>query len=407
MIPVIDISPLFDIATGDEETQRKEERLQAKKKIALKLHDACTNTGFFYVKNHGIKIDKILSRSKQFFEDLSYEEKIEVDAVKNPMFRGYISEKAGLHKCSDFTDSTDEAKCEKPLEGKKDKKESFTVGANAAINRYEHKERQEKICPKTEQKSENEVSEVTDPIKASKMLGQNSWPDETTLSNQNPPKPQIVGFRADVESYWWEMLQLSRVIAKGLAISLGLDETFFDSALTNPCAQMVMLRYNMDDEDEKEKKSGKQETEGAKLEKEGGKDMGCGAHTDCGFLTILAQDSIGGLEVQQTNGVWVAAPPIDGTFVVNLGDMMQRWSNDRYKSTWHRVSLSPTSSSSSSSPGKRARFSVPFFCNCNYDTPIDCQKLFSEQNNDKKPESKYDNISAGDYIVEKLGLMRK
>ncbi|KAL7564670.1 hypothetical protein ACA910_021226 [Epithemia clementina (nom. ined.)] len=64
---------------------------------------------------------------------------------------------------------------------------------------------------------------------------------------------------------------------------------------------------------------------------------GCGTHTDCGFLTILAQDDVEGLEVQCRDGTWMSVPPVPGTFVVTLGDMMARWTNDIFMSTPHWV----------------------------------------------------------------------
>jgi isopenicillin N synthase-like dioxygenase len=85
-------------------------------------------------------------------------------------------------------------------------------------------------------------------------------------------------------------------------------------------------------------------------------------HTDYGAFTLLLQDSLGGLEALNADGQWIDVPPILGTFVVNLGDMFQRWTNDLYVSTLHRVT---------NSSGK-ARISVPLFNYPHGDTVIEC-----------------------------------
>lgn len=128
------------------------------------------------------------------------------------------------------------------------------------------------------------------------------------------------------------------------------------------------------------------------------KHTGCGEHTDCGFLTILHQD-LPGLEVQdpQTRK-WKAVEPLEDMFVVNLGDMAARWTNDAYQSTKHRVYNQSNSS---------VRYSIPFFCNCNFDAPVTCILSAPEDEDCKCDEAKYEPTTAGAYIMERLGLMRK
>jgi isopenicillin N synthase-like dioxygenase len=91
--------------------------------------------------------------------------------------------------------------------------------------------------------------------------------------------------------------------------------------------------------------------------------IGAGAHTDWGGITILAQDDVGGLDVQDTSGSWLHAEPVPGTFVINLGDLMARWTNERYHSTPHRV-FNP--------PDARDRYSIVLFYGPRDDARIEC-----------------------------------
>jgi isopenicillin N synthase-like dioxygenase len=89
---------------------------------------------------------------------------------------------------------------------------------------------------------------------------------------------------------------------------------------------------------------------------------GIAPHTDANFLTLLAQSDVPGLQVRMPDGVWVDVPCVPGSFAVNSGDMMQRWTNDRFKSTPHRA-LPPVG---------RPRYAIPYFMGPHLDTEIAC-----------------------------------
>ena len=90
--------------------------------------------------------------------------------------------------------------------------------------------------------------------------------------------------------------------------------------------------------------------------------FGTGAHTDSGFLTFLMQSGVGGLQIRRTDGTWFDAPVLEGRFLVNTGDMLRRWTNDRFLSTPHRVlNVSGTS-----------RYSIALFFDTHLDRMMQC-----------------------------------
>ncbi len=115
-----------------------------------------------------------------------------------------------------------------------------------------------------------------------------------------------------------------------------------------------------------------------------------GEHSDYGSITLLFQDDIGGLEVQTASGKWIAAPKIADTILVNTGDLMQRWTNDVFCSTNHRVIIPKDDKI------KYSRYSVAFFCHPNEDTEITCLHC----RKDKLP--KYPPITAEEYLLQRL-----
>ena len=144
--------------------------------------------------------------------------------------------------------------------------------------------------------------------------------------------------------YYLTMLELGRVMMQGLALSLGLKEAYFEGFCVDELATLRLLHYPP------------QPINSNPWEK------GCGAHTDFGTITLLMQDDCGGLQLWIEEEGWVHAEPLPDTYVVNLGDMMARWTNDRYRSTRHRVI----------NMSGRERYSVPFFYLGNPDFPVKC-----------------------------------
>ncbi len=131
--------------------------------------------------------------------------------------------------------------------------------------------------------------------------------------------PALDGFRPAMEAYSAAMQRLARRMMGLFEAALGLAPGFFDGWMRHPTCTTRLLHYPPN--------------AAAALPGQ----IGCGAHTDWGALTLLAQDDAGGLQVQRANGEWIDVAPVPGTFVVNAGDMTQRFTNDRWRSTMHRV----------------------------------------------------------------------
>jgi isopenicillin N synthase-like dioxygenase len=117
--------------------------------------------------------------------------------------------------------------------------------------------------------------------------------------------------------------------------------------------------------------------------------LGAGAHTDYGSITLLHQDDVGGLEVRGGDGQWHSAPALPGALLVNTGDLMQRWTNDRFRSTFHRVRAIG---------GRADRYSIAFFVDPDTDVRVEC----IESCRGEQLPSRYPAVTAGEHIQSRI-----
>ena len=152
----------------------------------------------------------------------------------------------------------------------------------------------------------------------------------------------LPGFKTTVERYHDAMLLLAKELIAAIAVSLELPADYFERLQRKPITIQRLQHFPPQ--------------EGTITKDE----MGIGAHTDYGFLTILSQDSVGGLQVKSRDDRWVNAPPIEGSLIINIGDFVQTFTNDRYISTLHRVV----------NTSRIKRYSIPFFIDLDFDAEV-------------------------------------
>ncbi|HQT78640.1 MAG TPA: 2OG-Fe(II) oxygenase family protein [Rhodopila sp.] len=193
-----------------------------------------------------------------------------------------------------------------------------------------------------------------DPRFGRPLDGPNQWPD-------------LADFRAPVEAYARAMHAFCLRLLPPLALALGLPHDWFAPFFQQPTSFLRLLHYPP-------QPSGAPEDA-----------FGSAPHTDYGFITILAQDDRGGLEVRRRDGTWLQAPPIPGTWVVNVADMLARWTNGRWQSTPHRVKNLSGSD----------RYSCPYFFDMSMDSIIEVMPTC--RSHPYPPAVRY-----GDYLLERL-----
>ncbi|KAJ6295942.1 hypothetical protein OIU76_026759 [Salix suchowensis] len=178
-----------------------------------------------------------------------------------------------------------------------------------------------------------------DPKAEKTFYGPNVWPSDDILP----------GWRHTMEKYHLEALEVARAIARIIALALDLEADFFDKPeiLGQPLAFLRLLKYP------------------GQISDPSNGLYGAGAHTDYGLITLLATDDVYGLQICKDKyaqpQVWEFIAPLKGAFIVNLGDMLERWSNCLFKSTLHRVL-----------GNGQERYSIAYFVEPSYDCLVEC-----------------------------------
>lgn len=182
------------------------------------------------------------------------------------------------------------------------------------------------------------------------LRGQNIWP-------ANPANMQAVTME-----YFKHAHDVAHHLMRGFALGLGLDQNFFLKTSDVPLSRGSYVYYP---------------DQPAEM---GEDQFGVGPHTDFGVLTVLAQDDVGGLQVENLDGQWIEAPPIEGTLIVNVADLLHRWTNGAYRSTPHRVINN----------SGRERLSIVLAFDPNPETVIDAGEIFGTADEPL--------ITCGDYL---------
>ena len=271
----------------------------AQLRLAEAFYSAYSGAGFSYIVNHQVSEELIAQvfAASQRFHELPIATKMAVEL--NHLHRGYIPINTSTDVNSRFADVKHPNQSESFMVMREDAPDSPSVQAGHYL------------------------------------AGPNQW-------------PELAGFREAVMAYNTAMMSLAQKLIGIIALSLNADAAFtqsFDQATT----WLRLLYYPA--------------TPGATnlrdLESRGV--YGSAPHTDFGCLTLLAQDAVGGLQVQTPEKRWIDVPRLPGSFVVNAGDMLQRWSNGLLKSTPHRVI----------NTSGQARYSCPFFFDPNVTTLVE------------------------------------
>ncbi|KAK4241669.1 hypothetical protein C8A03DRAFT_12039 [Achaetomium macrosporum] len=205
----------------------------------------------------------------------------------------------------------------------------------------------------------------------------NHWPPET-------PGNQLTGFKQTMLDFCAQLKALHTDVMRAIAVGMALpDESYFDRFVCDGDNTLRLLHYPAVSRDLFQLNPGQ---------------VRAGEHSDYGSITFLFQDGRGGLQVKSPEGKFVDAAPIEGTCVVNAGDLLARWSNDTIKSTVHRVVEPPGKEGDGEGGTYPARYSIAYFCNPNFKDWIEAIPGTYATDADKK----YEGINSGEYLLQRL-----
>jgi isopenicillin N synthase-like dioxygenase len=191
-------------------------------------------------------------------------------------------------------------------------------------------------------------SDDPDYLAGNPMLGPNAWPD-------------LPGFAVAVTDYYHALLGVGQQLLWAFAVALGEDPDTFSRHATKTPSQLRLVHYPYNPEAED--------------------GQGIGAHTDYECFTLL-KPTAPGLEVLNGAGEWIDVPPVPGTFVVNIGDMLELWTNGAFVATSHRVRKV-----------KEERYSFPLFFNVDYHTEVKPLAQFASRDGKSRPA-----LRAGEHL---------
>jgi isopenicillin N synthase-like dioxygenase len=307
--------------------------METKLAIARRIDDACRSIGFLVAAGHGVPESLIIKaeRAARAFFDLPLETKQHYVSPDPNVYRGYFALESNAVAYS--LDDRDAAP---------DLFERFAIGRVAIESDDPYYSR----------------TELT-----RRTFAPNLWPTE------------IDGFAATMTAYYDAMSALARKLMRLFALALNLEENWFDDKIDKHMTSFVIQNYP------------------DQIAPPRPGQLRAGAHSDYGSLTILkTEDKPGGLEIKGGDGMWRPVKPQPGTFIINIGDLMAQWTNDRWVSTMHRVVNPPRDEAAGS-----RRQSLIFFHQPNYDALVECIPTCITNG-----RAIYPPITSGEHLLNKL-----